>query len=114
VDYLPGLNLVDFRAGEKDLRAAYARILDIKGESLSVRLYLVDRCESGRVRSCAVFQCRSELVDARTPTCETWRYVDELQYKGVALDEFMFEMEGDEVEEVNSRALGMQLRKDVN
>ncbi|CAO2652137.1 Nn.00g004200.m01.CDS01 [Neocucurbitaria sp. VM-36] len=114
-DSSPGMALVSFTSGSQDIRAAYARLLDIEPVNLSLRIYptdLVEASEQGiRMGFRAIAQDMSELTDAGTPTCDTWRNVDRLQLKGAALDKFVFDLREDEVVGVEMRALGLQLTK---
>ncbi|KAK5094148.1 hypothetical protein LTR70_004280 [Exophiala xenobiotica] len=63
----------------------------------------------------AVFQDTAAPVDAGTPTCNTWEDgVDKLVYNGLALDEFVFELEkgGDGVAiVVTIPALGLTMQR---
>ncbi|KAJ4375975.1 hypothetical protein N0V83_001255 [Neocucurbitaria cava] len=115
-DSSPGMALANFTSGSQDIRAAYARLLDIEPLNLSLRLYptdLVEETEQGvKMAFRAVAQDMCELADAGTPTCDTWRYVDRLQFNGAALDEFVFELKEDEVLGVEINALGLQLTKE--
>lgn len=117
VDSSAGLSISNFTLGGEDLRAVYARLQGIEPQNLSMRLYptdLVQETEMGtNMAFRAVFQDMAALADAGTPTCETWRYVDKLQYRGVALDEFVFEMKGDDAVGVEVSALQMRLRRTV-
>jgi CubicO group peptidase (beta-lactamase class C family) len=118
IDSSPGLTLTKFTSGSQDLRTVYAQLQDIRPENLSIRLYLAyqadDTAQGSSVAFRAVFQDMSALADACTPTCETWRYVDKMQYKGVALDEFVFKTGGDEAVDVEVKALQLQLKKHLD
>lgn len=54
----------------------------------------------------------SELADAGTPTCDTWRSVDALQIAGLPLDLFIFGVKKNgEVEKVEVPGLKLVLDK---
>ncbi|KAJ4294194.1 hypothetical protein N0V90_007884 [Kalmusia sp. IMI 367209] len=108
-DSSPGLSLTSFKSSHKDVRAVYAELNDISPENLSFRLYPTNTAEEKekgkKMAFRASFQDVTELADAGTPTCDTWRYIDQLQVNGVGLDEFIFEMEGDQAVGVTVPAL---------
>jgi hypothetical protein len=113
----PGMAVTNFTFGSQDIHAAYARLQDIEPEDLSFKLYptdLVEHSKQGvsKMAFRAVFQDINELADARTPTCETWTYLDKLQVYGAAIYEFVFKTTGDSVFGVEIRALGLQLEKE--
>ncbi|KAF2449018.1 beta-lactamase/transpeptidase-like protein [Karstenula rhodostoma CBS 690.94] len=94
-DGSPGLSVLKFLSGGRDVRAGYAALNGIAPDDLSFRLYPSDAGRRG-VREVfrASFQDSAALGDAGTPTCETWRGVNRLQVGGRGLDEFVFGMEG--------------------
>lgn len=110
-DASPGLSVTHFTFGDRDIRAAYAAAKRIVPENLSFRLYPTDM--GGQSDETTVFRASfqdvTELADAGTPTCDTWRYIDELQLHGLSLDEFVFEMEGGVAVEVVVPAFGVVL-----
>lgn len=114
-DSTPGLAVSHFTASGVDIRAVYAALNNIAPENLSVRLYPTNIVqETGRGRNMAFrasFQDAAALADAGTPTCETWRYIDAFQVNGVSLDEFVFEMEGDEAVGVEVPAVNARLER---
>ncbi|KAF2193111.1 beta-lactamase/transpeptidase-like protein [Zopfia rhizophila CBS 207.26] len=119
IDSSPGLSLSSFMHQGIDIRAAYAEALGIEPENLSVRFYPTDLKkefgdkEEGGYRQAfrAVFQDITAPADAGTPTCETWRYVDQLQVNGVGLDGFVFEVRNGEAVGVEVPALGLRLER---
>lgn len=95
-DSTPGLAVSSFSSSSFDILSFYARQLNIEASNLSARLYPtntgVKTINEEEVAFRAVFQDKSALADAGTPTCETWRYVDGLQLNGIGLDEFIFKV----------------------
>lgn len=114
-DSSPGLSLTGFHWGSKDIRATYAEMNNIAPKNLSFRLYptnVVKQTDNKRKMVFrASFQDVTALADAGTPTCETWRYVDDFQVNGVSLDAFVFEIEDDRVVSVEVPALNVTLAK---
>jgi hypothetical protein len=115
-DSTPGISLTKFTVGGTDIRAMYAKLSGIEPQNLSFRLYptdLVDATQEGtRMAFRAIFQDLTEIGDAGTPTCDTWRSVDKLQVNGMGMDEFVFRMKGERVVGVDVPALGLKLQKD--
>lgn len=114
-DSRPGLSVSSFTSRDVDVRAVYAELNGIAAENLSFRLYptnVVRETAQGRKMVFrASFQDMSALADAGTPTCETWRHIDGLQVNGVSLDEFVFELDGDEAVSVEVPAFDEKLEK---
>ena len=114
-DSTPGLSVKSFAMGETDVRAVYAELNRIEPENLSFRLYPTDivseTARGKRMAFRASFQDVTALADAGTPTCETWRYIDELQVNGIGLDKFVFDLEDDKVVSVDVPALNARLVK---
>lgn len=114
-DGLPGISVTSLVSNGVDTRAAYAVLNGIAPAALSFRLYptnLRSEPPSGRFAFRAVFQDMDALEDAGTPTCVSWMGVDVLEYGGVALDLFVFEMGKDgTAEAVEIPALRMTLKK---
>jgi CubicO group peptidase (beta-lactamase class C family) len=114
-DSTPGISLTNFTAGGTDIRAMYAKLSGIEPHNLSFRLYptdLVSATQEGtRMAFRAIFQDVTELGDAGTPTCDTWRSVDKLQLNGIGMDEFVFQMKGESVVGVEVPALELKLEK---
>jgi CubicO group peptidase (beta-lactamase class C family) len=111
-DGSPGLSVSRFQAGDTDVRAAYASLNGIAGEGFSFRLYPSDVSAEARQQVYrASFKDMSALADAGTPTCETWRYIDQFQIRGVSVDEFVFEMESGEAVGVVIPAFGTGMLK---
>lgn len=113
-DSKPGLSVSHFRSGDKDVRAAYAKLNGIAPENPSFLLYPSDVGHRGQKQVFrASFQDMTALADAGTPTCETWRDVNRLQISSVGLDEFVFEMEDGEAISLVLPAFGSgQLKKE--
>ncbi|ORY18631.1 beta-lactamase/transpeptidase-like protein [Clohesyomyces aquaticus] len=115
VDSSPGLSITSFTSGNTDIRAAYAKLNNIKSNKLSFRVYptgLTEITASGeRMVFRAVFQNISALADAGTPTCETWRYFDRLQVQGVPLDEFIFDIRDGKAVSIEVKGMGLKLRR---
>lgn len=116
-DSTPGLALTQLKSHGKDIRAIYANLNRVEPENLSFRLYptdITERTTTGeKMVFRAVFQDMTELADAGTPTCETWRYIDGLQINGFGLDEFIFEVNGNGyATTVEVPALGLKLKKE--
>ena len=80
-----------------------------------MRLYptgLREQTEGGeKVVFRAVFQDESDLGDAGTPTCDTWRSVNEFQVNGRGLYEFVFEVVDGEAMRLEVPALGLVLKR---
>ncbi|KAF2651180.1 alkaline D-peptidase [Lophiostoma macrostomum CBS 122681] len=97
-DSTTGLSVTTFTANGTDLRSIYAKLNRIKPENLSVRLYPTDlRQKIGggeKIVFRAIFQGMSDIGDAGTPTCDTWRSIDALQVNERGVDEFVFEVVG--------------------
>ncbi|KAJ4356512.1 uncharacterized protein N0V89_004546 [Didymosphaeria variabile] len=111
-DSSPGLSVSHFRLGDKDIRAAYAELNSIDPENLSFRLYPTNVGGDGKQMVFrASFQDVSALADAGTPTCDTWRYIDQFQLHGVSLDEFVFEIKGGKAVGVTVPAFNATLLK---
>jgi CubicO group peptidase (beta-lactamase class C family) len=114
-DSTPGISITNFTSGTTDIRAIYAKLNGIEPQNLSFRLYPTDLVdifqEDTRMAFRAIFQDVTELGDAGTPTCDTWRSVDKLQVDGVGMDEFIFQMKGESVVAVEVPALGLKLKK---
>lgn len=116
MDSTSGISLKNFTSGATDIRAVYAKLNDIEPPNLSFRLYPTDLIsetdDTTRMAFRAIFQDVTELGDAGTPTCDTWRFVDALQLNGVGMDEFVFDMRNGEVVGVAVPALGLELGKE--
>lgn len=114
---VPGLNVETLQNDDVDVKASYADALGIAAENLSMRLYPANlQTRMGgdggtKVAFRAVFQDMAALEDAGTPTCETWRTVDEgyIGMKPIGL--FVFEWEGGRVSGVEVVALGVSMGK---
>ncbi|KAL1606527.1 hypothetical protein SLS60_003932 [Paraconiothyrium brasiliense] len=114
-DSSPGLSVSHFRLGDKDIRAAYAKINDIAPENLSFRLYPTNAGGDGsRMAFRASFQDVTALADAGTPTCDTWRYIDQFQLHSVSLDEFVFELKDGKAITIKVPAFEDTLSKEGN
>ncbi|KAF2789298.1 beta-lactamase/transpeptidase-like protein [Melanomma pulvis-pyrius CBS 109.77] len=115
-DSTSGISLTNLTSGGTDIRAIYAKLNDIEPPNLSFRLYPTDLVsetdDTTRMAFRAIFQDVTELGDAGTPTCDTWRSVDALQLNGVGMDEFVFDMINGEVVGVEVPALGLKLGKE--
>jgi CubicO group peptidase (beta-lactamase class C family) len=114
-DSTPGLSVAKFMADGRDLRATYARLKKIEPENLSMRLYPTDLREEtqggDKMVFRAVFQDESDLGDAGTPTCDTWRSVDGLHVNGRGIDEFVFEVVDGKAMRLEVPALGLVLQR---
>lgn len=114
-DGSPGLEVEKFVVGGRNVREIYAQLKGIEKENLSFRLYPTNVGEEvvqgKKIVFRASFQDRTALADAGTPTCETWRYIDELQLTGVGLDEFVFDMGSEGAVAVSVPALNVRLVK---
>jgi hypothetical protein len=94
-DELPGLLIESFISNGTDFRETLANLVGVvNATDLSIRLYpnqLVQQHGSESKRAFrAVFQDKTELADAGTPTCVSWLDLDKFQYAGHGLDEFIF------------------------
>ncbi|KAH8803666.1 alkaline D-peptidase [Xylogone sp. PMI_703] len=97
VDDQPGISVDVLVSNGSDIRAAIAALSNIEPSGLSFRLFPTN-LESktpagGRIAFRAVFQDENAFADAGTATCISWMSVDELVYGGIALDEFIFELD---------------------
>lgn len=112
-DASPGLEVETFVVAGVDVRDLIAKKKGMGEGNLSFRLYPVDVGngyeEGAEMVFRASFQDETALVDAGTPTCETWRYIDEIQVGGKSLDEFVFEMGREGAVAVVVPALGVRL-----
>lgn len=99
-DSLMGLYIDEFISNGTDLRKTLAGLVGVENsKDLSIRLYptqLVGAdagAGSSKQAFRAVLQDVTELADNDTPTCVSWMDVDELQYGGRGLDEFVFSLD---------------------
>lgn len=119
VDGLSGLSVLSWTAnnGSMDVKGAYAELNGIPPATLDLRLYptnLQEDSGSGKKLAFrAVAQDTAAPVDAGTPTCVTWETsIDVLVYNGIALDEFVFQLDAEGgATVVDIPALGMPLSK---
>ena len=109
----PGLALTNFTSENMDVFEIYASLSGIAKENLSIRLYPTnfeeETAKGSRVGFRAVIQDVSAFADAGTPTCDTWRSVDELQLNSVGIDQFVFEVNSEDGE-VNIEAMAFQVK----
>jgi hypothetical protein len=116
-DELPGLFIENFISNGTDFHEALARLSGVSNSTdLSIRLYptqLIQQHRSGsRQAFRAVFQDKTELADAGTPTCVSWMTLDRFQFAGHALDEFVFTLNSEgEVLGVEIPALDVVLKR---
>lgn len=95
-DKLPGFFIKSFISNGTDFRETLASLTGVANATdLSIRLYptqLVQQRGSSEYKQAfrAVFQDKTELADAGTPTCVSWLNLDKLQYAGHGVDEFVF------------------------
>jgi CubicO group peptidase (beta-lactamase class C family) len=109
----PGLALTKFISGSVDMFEIYANMSGIAKENLSIRLYPTnfeeETAKGSRVGFRAIIQDISAFADAGTPTCDTWRSVDELQLNSVGIDQFVFEINSEDGE-VYVEAVAFQVK----
>ncbi|KAF2736427.1 beta-lactamase/transpeptidase-like protein [Polyplosphaeria fusca] len=114
-DSSPGLSVSRLVEGGRDLRAVYAKLAGVEPDNLSFRLYPTDLVEGSaqgkKMVFRASFQDVTALADAGTPTCETWRYIDEFQVGGEPLDRFVFEVNASGAVQVEVAAFGETMLK---
>lgn len=94
-DELPGLGLDSFDVNGTDYHGELAEMAGIKPEQLMVRLYPTNLADDTTTTWRTVFQDRAAPIDAGTPTCITWQTVGKLRRDGIALDQFVFHMDGE-------------------
>lgn len=125
VDGLSGISVLNWTASSSDgaqvdVNGAYAELYGIPAETLDLRLYPTnlkgDKAATSGGKSLtfrAVAQDIAAPVDGGTPTCITWEtVVDVMVYNGLALDEFVFQLDADGAAlSVGIPALDMVLRK---
>jgi hypothetical protein len=92
---LPGLFIESFISNGTNFRETLAGLTGVvNATNLSIRLYPTQLVQQRGFESKhafrAVFQDKTELADAGTPTCISWLNLDKLQYAGYGLDEFIF------------------------
>ena len=95
---VPGLSVDVLKTPEMDIRMDIAKSLDIAPDALSFRLYPTGLRQTAgereRLAFRAIFEDINALVDAGTPTCETWRTANQLFIDGVPADRFVFDTDG--------------------
>ncbi|OJI97598.1 hypothetical protein ASPVEDRAFT_79301 [Aspergillus versicolor CBS 583.65] len=102
-DNLMGLYIDEFISNGTDFRETLSGLVGVEqSKDLSIRLYPTQRVGSKQAFR-AVLQDVTELADNDTPTCVSWMDVDELQYGGRGLDEFVFEVDE------RGRAVGVEI-----
>lgn len=102
-DNLMGLYVDEFLSNGTDFRKTLSGLVGVdQSKDLSIRLYPTQRVGSKQAFR-AVLQDVTELADNDTPTCVSWMDVDELQYGGRGLDEFVFEVDE------SGRAVGVEI-----
>jgi hypothetical protein len=94
-DDLPGLLIESFVSNGTDFRETLSNLIGVvNATDLSIRLYPTQLVQQHGPESKqafrAIFQDKSDLADAGTPTCVSWLDLDKLQYAGHGLDEFIF------------------------
>jgi hypothetical protein len=113
----PGLALTNFTSGKLDLFDTYASLSGIAKESLSIRLYPTgfqeETAKGLRMRFRAIIQDIDAFADAGTPTCDSWRSVDELQLSSVGIDQFVFEVNSEREVYVEAVAFQMPMMKKI-
>lgn len=115
-DDWPGLAVASLTLDETDWLAEIAQQAAIKPDDLDFRIYptnLEDYTSTGKQQAFrAVIQDESALVDAGTPTCISWRTVDELQRAELPLDRLIFDFDKKGVATaVSFPALGMGFKR---
>ncbi|KAE8154348.1 beta-lactamase/transpeptidase-like protein [Aspergillus avenaceus] len=118
VDDLPGIFIEEFIVNGTDFRKTLAKLNGIQDpEALSIRLYptglVAPAGDKQRVSFRAIFQDKNELADAGTPTCVSWLDVDKLKARGVAMDEFVFVVDGQTAVGVEIPALKVSLEREL-
>jgi len=94
----PGLAITSLVVNSTDWLSEIAKLSHVEPQFLDLRLYPtnLESALGNRTQQAlrAVIQDKSALVDAGTPTCISWMTVDEVVKDGFALDEFIFELDG--------------------
>jgi CubicO group peptidase (beta-lactamase class C family) len=113
----PGLALTNFTSGKLDLFDTYASLSGIAKESLSIRLYPTgfeeETAKGSRMGFRAIIQDMDAFADAGTPTCDSWRSIDELQLNSVGIDQFVFEVSSEREVYVEAVAFKMLMMKKI-
>ena len=94
-DEHPGLFIESFISNSTNFRETLAGLTRVvNATNLSIRLYPSQLVQQHGFESKhafrTVFQDKTELAEAGTPTCVSWLNLDKLQFAGHGLDEFIF------------------------